>query len=88
MFERLLRILWPSNGVAAAHVEEDVRQALCLLATRVAGRGATAAVRQRGSTKHVEDSPFYRLIFATEAFVRAADLRAPARRTRAMDRRR
>ena len=73
VFERLLRILWPSNGVAAAHVEEDVRQALCLLATRVAGRGATAAVRQRGSTKHVEDSPFYRLIFVTEAFVRAAD---------------
>jgi site-specific recombinase len=71
VFERLVRILWPRDGAAKAHVEEDVRQALCLLATRVAGRGATAAVRQRGSTKHVEDSPFYRMIFATEALMRA-----------------
>ena len=73
VFERLIRILWPGDGAAVARVEEDVRQAMCLLATRVAGRGATAAVRQRGSTKHVEDSPFYRLIFATEAFVRTQD---------------
>ena len=71
VFERLIRILWPMDGAARARVEEDVRQAMCLLATRVAGRGATAAVRQRGSVKHVEDSPFYRLIFATETLVRA-----------------
>lgn len=72
VFERLVRILWPAEGAAsAARVEEDLRQAMCLMATRVAGRGATAAIRQRGSTKHVEDSPFYRLIFATEALMRA-----------------
>jgi len=76
VFERLVRILWPRDRAAAARVEEDVRQAICLLATRVAGRGATAAVRQRGSTKHVEDSPFYRLIFATERLVRAGDFGA------------
>ncbi len=69
VFERLMKILWPGDGAAAARIEEDVRQAICLLATRVAGRGVTAAVRQRGSTKHVEDSPFYRLIFATDALV-------------------
>jgi len=73
VFERLVRILWPSDGAAQAKVEEDLRQAMCLLATRVAGRGATAAVRQRRSTKHVEDSPFYRMIFATEALMRAED---------------
>ena len=76
VFERLMRILWPDDEAVTAHVEEDVRQAMCLLATRVAGRGATAAVRQRGSTKHVEDSPFYRLIFATEAFLRAGEVAA------------
>lgn len=76
VFERLVKILWPRDGAAAARIEEDARQAMCLLATRVAGRGATAAVRQRGSTKHVEDSPFYRLIFSTEALVRAGDFSA------------
>jgi site-specific recombinase len=76
VFERLVRILWPRSEAASAHIEEDLRQAMCLLATRVAGRGATAAVRQRGSTKHVEESPFYRLIFSTEAMMRAEDARA------------
>ena len=71
VFERLMRILWPRDGAARAHVEEDLRQAMCLLATRVAGRGASAAVRQRGSTKHAEDSPFYRLIFSTEDLMRS-----------------
>ena len=77
--ERFIRILWPRDGAAsAAHIEDQVRQALCLLSTRIAGRGVTAAVRQRGSATHVEDSPFYRLIFATDALVRASD--HPARR--------
>ncbi len=71
-FERFARILWPGSASAsAARIEEDMRQALCLLATRVAGRGATAALRQRGSAQHIEDAPFYRLIFATEALVRS-----------------
>jgi site-specific recombinase len=72
VFERLVKILWPRAGsAAAAHIQEDLRQAISLLATRIAGRGVTAAIRQRGSSKHVEDSPFYKLIFATEALVRA-----------------
>lgn len=73
VFERLMRILWPRDGATRARVEEDLRQAMCLLATRVAGRGATAAVRQRGSTKLAEDSPFYRLIFSTETLMRGSD---------------
>jgi site-specific recombinase len=72
VFERLVRILWPPAGcLAVEHVREDLRQALCLLATRVSGRGVSAAMRQRGSAHLVEDSPFYQLVFATELLVRA-----------------
>lgn len=71
-FARLARILWPKGDVAAvAHIEDDIRQALSLLSTRIAGRGVTAAIRQRANTHEIEDSPFYRLIFATEAFLRS-----------------
>jgi site-specific recombinase len=52
-------------------VREHLQQALCLLATRIAGRGAAPAVRQRSSRLAVEQSPFYRLIFTTESFVRS-----------------
>jgi site-specific recombinase len=75
---RLIRILWPRDPAAAEYLAEQTRQALCLLATRVAGRGSTAAVRQRSGTKHAEYSPFYRLIFATDALVRA-DVGEPRR---------
>jgi site-specific recombinase len=73
VFDRLVRVLALSPA-AVMHLEEDLRQAMCLLATRVAGRGATAAIRQRGSTRHVEESPFYRLIFATERMMHAAGM--------------
>jgi site-specific recombinase len=73
IFFRLARILWPGAGLEAVpHIGDDVHQSLSLLATRVAGRGVTAAVRQRGSTHNVEDSPFYRLVFATEIFLKAS----------------
>jgi site-specific recombinase len=69
-FQRLVRLLWPPEGFQAAlRLQHDLRQALRLLATRVAGRGVTAAIRERGTTRDVHDSPFYRLIFATEMFV-------------------
>jgi site-specific recombinase len=72
VFPRLARILWPKAGLdAVPHVADDIDQSLSLLATRVAGRGVTAAVRQRGSSKEVEHSPFYRLIFATEALIQS-----------------
>jgi site-specific recombinase len=72
-FARLARILWPSTGLdAVPHLGDDVRQSLSLLATRVAGRGVTAAVRQRGSTHNVEGSPFYQLVFATETFLQSS----------------
>ena len=72
-FARLSRILWPRTGLdAVPHIGDDVRQSLSLLATRVAGRGVTAAVRQRGSTHNVEGSPFYQLVFATERFLQSS----------------
>jgi site-specific recombinase len=75
VFDRLVKLLWPAEGFPAAlGVQRDLRQALRLLATRVAGRGVTAAVRARGTTQDVHDSPFYRLVFATEMFVNKAAL--------------
>ena len=69
-FQRFRKLLWPSEGFhSALRLRYDIRQALRLLATRVAGRGVTAAIRERGTTSDVHDSPFYRLIFATEMFV-------------------
>ncbi|HTZ89988.1 MAG TPA: hypothetical protein VMA71_06595 [Alloacidobacterium sp.] len=71
-FVRLARILWPTTGLSAVpQVADDIRQSLSLLATRVAGRGVTAAVRERGSTRNVEASPFYQLVFATQAFLQS-----------------
>ena len=73
-FARLARILWPSSGLSSVpHVADDIRQSLSLLATRVAGRGVTAAVRQRGSTRNVEASPFYQFVFATQAFLKSTE---------------
>ncbi len=71
MFDRLVKILWGEGGTASARrLREDLRQAISLLALRVAGRGAHPALRKRGSAGPVEDSPFYQLIFATERLVR------------------
>ncbi|HYK36060.1 hypothetical protein [Alloacidobacterium sp.] len=73
-FARLVRIVWPQSGFdAVPHVADDIRQSLSLLATRVAGRGVTAAVRQRGSTRNVEASPFYQLVFATQTFLQSTE---------------
>jgi len=71
-FTRLARILWPQAGLnALPHVGDDIHQSLNLLATRIAGRGVTSAVRQRGSVKEIGHSPFYRLIFTTESLITA-----------------
>jgi site-specific recombinase len=72
VFDRLARIFWPDdNNASAARVRADLEQALCLLAARVAGRGASSAVRRRGSVRKVEESPFYQLVFVTESLIRA-----------------
>jgi site-specific recombinase len=69
MFERLATLLWPLPEVhVTLPVHEDLRQALRLLATRIAGRGAITAIRDRG-TRDIHESPFYKLVFATEGFV-------------------
>lgn len=74
IFTRFARLLWPSKGLPAIpRVGENLHQAMRLLAARVAGRGATPAIRQRSSAQTPERSPFYQLIFATEEFVSAPD---------------
>jgi len=74
IFGHLAHILWPKGGLdAVPHVADDIRQSLSLLGTRVAGRGVTAAVRQRGSTRDVEASPFYQFVFATQSFVQSTE---------------
>jgi site-specific recombinase len=69
-FARLATVLWPEY---ADRLLDDLRQALCLVATRIAGRGTTRAVRDRGTAYTAEESPFYQLIFSTEALVHAGD---------------
>ncbi|GGH02848.1 site-specific recombinase [Silvibacterium dinghuense] len=74
IFTRLARLLWPAEGLRALPgVRENLHQAMRLLAARVAGRGATPAIRQRSSALTPENSPFYRLIFATEDFVQSSE---------------
>ena len=56
-----------------ARLQRDLRQALSLIATRVAGRGVTAAMRERGGPAEVQNSPFYKLIFVTQELTAATD---------------
>jgi site-specific recombinase len=68
-FERLVRLLWPAPELSSTlPVQVDLRQALRLLAARIAGRGAATAIRDRG-TRDIHESPFYQLLFITERFV-------------------
>jgi site-specific recombinase len=77
VYERLVKLLWPAEGFRTAlRVQRDLRQSLRLLATRIGGRGVTAAVRARGTSHNVHDSPFYQLIFATEVFIDKAKARS------------
>lgn len=70
LFTRLAAILWDERGLAAfPQVRGCLHQALRLLAARVMGRGTSTAVRPRSTTQQVEQSPFYLLVFATEAFL-------------------
>ena len=60
-------------------LQSDLRQALCLIATRTAGRGVTAAMRERGGKWRMRGlSPFYQLIFATQQLVGAPDAHSAA----------
>ena len=70
--DHMLRILWPANQPQLEQsVHRHLRQALCLLAVRLAGRGATEAIRQRGSSQQIDDSPLYRILFQTQSLVDA-----------------
>ena len=80
LFERLSVIVSPpptgGGPRSSPRLQSDLRQALCLIATRIAGRGVTAAMRERGGPAEVQNSPFYQLIFATQELVAAPDATA------------
>ena len=82
IFERLRQLIAPpptgGGPRSSPRLQSDLRQALCLIATRTAGRGVTAAMRARGGHWVVQNSPFYELIFATQALVGAEDAQAAA----------
>jgi site-specific recombinase len=84
LFERLSVLLAPSptggGPRPSPRLQSDLRQSLCLIATRTAGRGVTAAMRERGGRVEVQDSPFYQLIFATQELVGAPDAAAASPR--------
>jgi site-specific recombinase len=70
LFARLAAIFWDERGLdALPSIRNGIHEAMRLLASRVAGRGSFPGVRQRAATRDVEESPFYRLIFATEKFI-------------------
>jgi site-specific recombinase len=75
LFERLRVLLAPplSGGGprSSPRLQSDLRQSLCLIATRTAGRGVTAAMRERSGRVEVQGSPFYKLVFATQDLVEA-----------------
>ena len=77
LFERLSLLLAPPHTGggprSSPRLQSDLRQSLCLIATRTAGRGVTAAMRERGGPVEVQNSPFYQLIFATQELVGAPD---------------
>jgi len=78
IFDRLIAIFWDEGELEAfPSVRDGIYDAMRLLAARVAGRGSSPGVRQRSTTREVEESPFYRLIFATEKFIQP-DPGAPA----------
>jgi site-specific recombinase len=84
LFERLSVIVAPpptgGGPRSSPRLQGDLRQALCLIATRIGGRGVTAAMRERGGPVEVQNSPFYHLIFATQELVAAPDATAAAPR--------
>jgi len=62
LFQRTVRVLSPDNDPHAWNRQkEDLRQALVLLGTHVAGVGLSPEFRERCHPYVVEDSPFYRV---------------------------
>ncbi|HET6215684.1 MAG TPA: hypothetical protein VFE27_01620 [Acidobacteriaceae bacterium] len=84
LFDRLSMLLTPpatgGGPRSSPRFQSDLRQALCLIATRTAGRGVTAAMRERGGRVEVQNSPFYQLIFATQKLAESRDATTAAPR--------
>jgi site-specific recombinase len=84
IFKRLSDLLVPAptggGPRSSPRLQSDLRQALCLLAARIAGRGVTPEMRDRADNREVRQSPFYGLIFATQQLVEATDAATAATR--------
>ncbi|HZD32623.1 MAG TPA: hypothetical protein VE779_13295, partial [Candidatus Angelobacter sp.] len=73
VFKRLLRVVVPPDGQHFADRElSDLKEAMRLLAARVSALGLNPEVRARSSVAGVSESPFYRIIAATEDVLRAS----------------
>jgi len=69
-FERIRVILAPPSTAGgpsgpSPRLQNDLRQALCLIQPRTAGRGVTVAMRRTSGKEDVQESPFTSLIFST-----------------------
>ena len=70
LFNRLVEILTPSaDPQFASHEYLDLQQALRLLSSRVAALGLNPEVRARSSAVEISQSPFYRILAATEEII-------------------
>ena len=67
MFARLIRVLFPTNEPDVWQRQRtDLREALRLLATRIAWIGLKPEMRERESETVISKSPFYELVHCTE----------------------
>jgi site-specific recombinase len=74
LFHRLIEVLTPSDDPQfASHEYVDVQQSMRLLSSRVAALGLDPEVRARSSALAVADTPFYKLLAATEEIIAASD---------------
>ena len=74
LFQRLLAVLAAPDGHDVAnHQRVELQDALRLLASRVSSLGLNPEVRARVSSFSVSESPFYRVISATEELIQASD---------------
>jgi len=72
-FKQIAELTCPTSDCGlATKARLDMKEAMCLLSTRIASRGLTTPMRDRGSGLPVDHSPFYRFVFETETFVNAS----------------
>ena len=79
LFRRLVAAVTPSEDPQfAGHEYLDLQEAMRLLASRVSALGLNPEVRARSAAPGVSDSPFYKLLSATEELIAASQPAAVA----------